>query len=234
MYQPCSGPAFSAAGGERWNVFALPQEQFPIHHSWGLRERSQVRRFVNQSLRVPCEWMQRRMDAAWRGEEALARRPVAVGPAWHRERARIWGTRFRCGRREENQMSPPALRERRHTADREVGGKRLLDEEQPRLEIAGQSPHSFPQLKAEKNVGKALSVYWQQPPSQQAGLSQQVATDAACADNEMKKTAANANTSALSFIMISFWKMLHDRHTRASCVFDVRAIEKQKERKMSA
>jgi hypothetical protein len=136
------------------------------------------------------------------------------------------GRRIRC--------RPPALRERRRTANRDTGETRLLDEEQPRLEIAGQSPHSFPQLKAEKNVGKALSVYWQQPPSQQAGLSQQVATDAACADNEMKKTAANANTSALSFIMISFWKMLHDRHTRASCVFDVRAIEKQKERKMSA
>jgi hypothetical protein len=34
------------------------------NHSWGLREREQVRRFVDQSLRVPCEWMQRRMDAA--------------------------------------------------------------------------------------------------------------------------------------------------------------------------
>ena len=58
----------------------------------------------------------------------------------------------------------------------------------------GQSPHSFPQLKAEKNVGKALSVYLQQPSSQQAGFPQQVTADAACADNEMKKTAANANT----------------------------------------
>ena len=37
-------------------------------------------------------------------------------------------------------------------------GTRPLAEGIPRLEIAGQSPHSFPQLKAEKNVGKALSV----------------------------------------------------------------------------
>jgi hypothetical protein len=72
------------------------------------------------------------------------------------------------------------------------------------MEIAGPSPHSFPQVKAEKNVGKALSVYWQQPSSQQVGFPQQAATDAACADDEMKRTAANANTSALSLIMISF------------------------------
>jgi hypothetical protein len=59
-------------------------------------------------------------------------------------------------------------------------------------------------LKAEKNVGKALSVYLQQPSSQQAGFPQQATTDAACADHEVKRTAANANTSALSFMMISF------------------------------
>lgn len=53
-------------------------------------------------------------------------------------------------------------------------------------------------------MGKALSVYWQQPSSQQVGLPQQAATDAACDDTEMKRTAANASTSALSFIMISF------------------------------
>jgi hypothetical protein len=41
----------------------------------GFGNGSQVRRFVNQSLRVPCEWMQRRMDAAgiltFRAEKAV-------------------------------------------------------------------------------------------------------------------------------------------------------------------
>jgi len=70
-------------------------------------------------------------------------------------------------------------------------------------------------------VGKALSVYLQQPSSQQAGFPQQATTDAACADNEIKSTAANANTSALSFIMISFEKCCMT-DMRASYVFDVR------------
>jgi hypothetical protein len=54
-------------------------------------------------------------------------------------------------------------------------------------------------------VGTAAIGYLQQLlPSQQAGVPQHVATVAARADNERKRTAANANTSALSFITISF------------------------------
>jgi hypothetical protein len=57
----------------------------------------------------------------------------------------------------------------------------------------------------ERNVGTAAIGYLQQLlPSQQAGVPQQVATVAARADNERKRVAANANTSALSFITISF------------------------------
>jgi hypothetical protein len=57
-------------------------------------------------------------------------------------------------------------------------------------------------------VGAGTIGYLQQPlPSQQAGFPQQEATVAALADNEKKRNAANANTSALSFMkMISFEK----------------------------
>src|ERR1700735_1193205 len=56
-----------------------------------------------------------------------------------------------------------------------------------------------------KNVGTAAIGYLQQLlPSQQAGVPQHVATVAARADDDRKRTAANANTSALSFITISF------------------------------
>jgi hypothetical protein len=95
MYHPCSGPAFSAAGGERWNVFALPQEQFPIHHSWGFGNGSQVRRIVTQSLRVPCEWMQRWMDPAGiltlRAEKAvLCPHPVFSSTSLPKMQQHIW------------------------------------------------------------------------------------------------------------------------------------------------
>jgi len=63
----------------------------------------------------------------------------------------------------------------------------------------------FPWTEKGKNVGAGVIGYLQQPPSQQAGFPQQATTVAARADNEMKRTAANANTSTLSFIkMISF------------------------------
>jgi hypothetical protein len=56
-----------------------------------------------------------------------------------------------------------------------------------------------------KNVGTAAIGYSQQLlPSQQAGLPQHMATVDATADDERNRAAANANTSALSFIMISF------------------------------
>jgi hypothetical protein len=57
-----------------------------------------------------------------------------------------------------------------------------------------------------KNVGTAAIAYLLQQllPSQQAGVPQHAATVAAPADNERKRTAADANTSALSFITISF------------------------------
>jgi hypothetical protein len=54
-------------------------------------------------------------------------------------------------------------------------------------------------------VGAAITGYLQQPlPSQQAGLSQQVKTVAACAGKESKTNAATANASTLNFITISF------------------------------
>jgi hypothetical protein len=54
-------------------------------------------------------------------------------------------------------------------------------------------------------VGAGAIGYLQQLlPSQQAGFPQQVEAVAAWADNEKKRTAAKANTSALSFITISF------------------------------
>ena len=53
--------------------------------------------------------------------------------------------------------------------------------------------------------GAAIGYLQQLLPSQQAGFPQQEATVAACADNERKRAAAKANTSALSFMkMISF------------------------------
>jgi hypothetical protein len=69
-------------------------------------------------------------------------------------------------------------------------------------------PTFSPELSTEKNVGAGTIGYLQQlPPSQQAGFPQQVEGVAARADSERKRTAANANTSALSFItMISFEK----------------------------
>jgi hypothetical protein len=57
-------------------------------------------------------------------------------------------------------------------------------------------------------VGASSAGYLQQPlPSQQAGFPQQLATVADWADNERKRAATNANTSALSFITISFEKL---------------------------
>jgi hypothetical protein len=51
----------------------------------------------------------------------------------------------------------------------------------------------------------AINGYLQQSlPSQQAGLSQQVKTVAACAGKETNRSAATANASTLNFIMISF------------------------------
>jgi hypothetical protein len=65
--------------------------------------------------------------------------------------------------------------------------------------------HILPGADTERNVGTAAIGYLQQLlPSQQAGVPQQVATVAARADNERTRAAANANTSALSFITISF------------------------------
>ena len=62
-----------------------------------------------------------------------------------------------------------------------------------------------------KNVGASTIGYLQQPlPSQQAGFPQQMATVAARADNERKRAAANANTSALSFITISLESCMRD------------------------
>jgi len=64
MYHPCSGPAFlppEVKGG----MFSLCPKNSSLYTTHGgLGNGSQVRRFVDQSLRVPCEWMQRRMDAA--------------------------------------------------------------------------------------------------------------------------------------------------------------------------
>lgn len=63
-------------------------------------------------------------------------------------------------------------------------------------------------------MGAAAIGYLQQVlPSQQAGFPQQLKADAAWADNERKRTAANANTIALSFIMISLNKLLRDVRT---------------------
>jgi hypothetical protein len=95
MYQPCSGPAFSAAGGERWNVFALPKNSSLYTTHGGFGNGSQVRRFVNQSLRVPCEWMQRRMDAAGiltlRAEKAvLCPHPVFSSTSLQKMQQHIW------------------------------------------------------------------------------------------------------------------------------------------------
>ena len=61
-------------------------------------------------------------------------------------------------------------------------------------------------------MGTDLSAYLQQlPPSQQAGVPQQVGVTAARADNESKRVAANANTSALNFMTISFDDAVRDR-----------------------
>jgi hypothetical protein len=95
MYHPCSAPTFLPPGVKGGMFFALPQEQFAIHHSWGLRERSQVRRLVDQSLRVPCEWMQRRMDAAGiltlRAEKAvLCPHPVFTSTSLQKMQQYIW------------------------------------------------------------------------------------------------------------------------------------------------
>ena len=61
-------------------------------------------------------------------------------------------------------------------------------------------------------MGTEPICYLQQlPPSQQAGVPQQVWVTAARADNESKRVAANANTSALSFMMISFDDAVQDR-----------------------
>ena len=57
----------------------------------------------------------------------------------------------------------------------------------------------------------------QLPPSQQAGVPQQVGVTAARADNESKRVAANANTSALSFMMISFDDAVQDRSAPRAC-----------------
>ena len=50
----------------------------------------------------------------------------------------------------------------------------------------------------------AIGYLQQPPPSQQPGFPQQLATVAAWADNDSKSAAANANTSALTFMTISF------------------------------
>jgi hypothetical protein len=64
--------------------------------------------------------------------------------------------------------------------------------------------------------------YLQQPPSQQAGLPQQATVVAACADSEIKRTAANAKTSALSFIKMISLK---------NAVIDIRAADFRRARK---
>src|ERR1700691_5947377 len=61
----------------------------------GFGNGSQVRRFVNQSLRVPCEWMQRRMDAAGiltlRAEKAvLCPHPVFSSTSLQKMQQHIW------------------------------------------------------------------------------------------------------------------------------------------------
>ena len=62
--------------------------------------------------------------------------------------------------------------------------------------------------------------YLQQPlPSQQAGLSQQAKTVAACAGKDTKRNAATANASTLNFITSPFEQSVevsHARHRRAA------------------
>jgi hypothetical protein len=74
-----------------------------------------------------------------------------------------------------------------------------------RTELRTPQSTIFPWTEKGMTVGAGVIGYLQQPPSQQAGFPQQATTVPARADNEMKRTAANANTSTLSFIkMISF------------------------------
>jgi hypothetical protein len=64
MYRPCSGPAFLPPGVKGGMFSLCPKNSSLYTTHGGFGNGSQVQRFVNQSLRVPCEWMQRRMDAA--------------------------------------------------------------------------------------------------------------------------------------------------------------------------
>ena len=87
-----------------------------------------------------------------------------------------------------------------------LSGAGRLDTPILRLRVgSGTRPPTSSRRLDRKNVGRAAIGYLQQlPPSQQAGDPQHIWTVAARAPNESKRVAANANTSALSFITISF------------------------------
>jgi hypothetical protein len=81
-------------------------------------------------------------------------------------------------------------------------GTRLLDEEYPDWKSQAK-PTLFPSTEGGKECGQGVIGCLQQlSQSEHAGFPQQVTTVAAYPDSEMKRTGANANTSALSFIKI--------------------------------
>jgi hypothetical protein len=95
MYHPCSGPAFLPPGVKGGMFSLCPKNSSLYTTHGGFGNGSQGRRFVDQSLRVPCEWMQRRMDAAGiltlRAEKAaLCPHPVFSSTSLQKMQQHIW------------------------------------------------------------------------------------------------------------------------------------------------